>query len=82
MASSSIITNEQLSEELGNRLTLANYKLVIKNNETFVQPKIVGGNEQSNTLAIAEQQEAKGDLKIVNGTASVSVLDCTLFSKY
>ncbi|WP_425378710.1 hypothetical protein [Spiroplasma endosymbiont of Polydrusus pterygomalis] len=74
LASSSIITNEQLAEELGNRLTLANYKLVIKNNETFVQPKIVGGNEQSNTLAIAEQQEAKGDLKIINGTASVSVL--------
>ncbi|WP_374696108.1 hypothetical protein [Spiroplasma endosymbiont of Polydrusus formosus] len=74
LASSSIITNEQLAEELGNRLTLANYKLVIKNDETFVKPKIAGGNEQYNTLAISKQQESKGDLKIVNGTAIVSVL--------
>ncbi|WP_338956356.1 hypothetical protein [Spiroplasma endosymbiont of Polydrusus cervinus] len=74
LASSLMITNEQLAEELGNRHTLENYKLVIKNDKTFVQPKIVGGNEQSNTLAIAEQQEAKGDLEIVNGTASVSIL--------
>lgn len=42
-ASSSQITNDKLASELASRMTLISYKLVVKADSTFVQPKITDG---------------------------------------
>ncbi len=79
-ASSSNATSEDFETMLSSRLNLGSYKLTVKNDETFVQPKIIDNNHLDEKLAkdnvstILQQQNSKKGLDIVNGTASVSIL--------
>ncbi|WP_342256770.1 hypothetical protein [Spiroplasma endosymbiont of Poecilobothrus nobilitatus] len=65
---------------LSSRLNLVSYKLTVKNDATFVQPKIIDNNHsdekivQANMSTILQQQDPKKCLDVVNGTASVSIL--------
>ncbi|WHQ36472.1 lipoprotein [Spiroplasma sp. SV19] len=86
-ASSSQITNDKLASELASRMTMGSYKLVVKNDATFVQPKITDGNAlQAQTLKDFKQQlistTVQGELVVNSGSAVVSLLkkDSELFS--
>jgi len=79
-ASSSNATSEEFTTMLSSRLNLGSYKLTVKNDATFVQPKIIDNNHsddkivQDNMSTILQQQDSKKGLDVVNGTASVSIL--------
>ncbi len=79
-ASSSNATSEEFATMLSSRLNLGSYKLTVKNDATFVQPKIIDNNHsdekiaQANMSTILQQQDSKKGLDVVNGTASVSIL--------
>ncbi|AXF96495.1 hypothetical protein [Spiroplasma phoeniceum] len=79
-ASSSNATSEEFATMLSSHLNLGSYKLAVKNDETFVQPKIIDNNHsdekiaQANMSTILQQQESKKGLDVVNGTAGVSIL--------
>ncbi|RUO86171.1 lipoprotein [Spiroplasma endosymbiont of Megaselia nigra] len=79
-ASSSNATSEEFATMLSSRLNLGSYKLAVKNDATFVQPKIIDNNHsdekiaQANMSTILQQQDSKKGLDVVNGTASVSIL--------
>ncbi|WP_419335179.1 lipoprotein [Spiroplasma endosymbiont of Sarcophaga variegata] len=77
-ASSSEITNDKLASEVASKITLGSYKLVVKADPTFVQPKISDGNalsaatinEFKTQLALTA---AEGKLVVNNGNAIVSL---------
>ncbi|MBH8623023.1 lipoprotein [Spiroplasma sp. hyd1] len=77
-ASSSEITNDKLASELASKITVGSYKLVVKADPTFVQPKISDGNalsaatinEFKTQLALTA---AEGKLVVNNGSAIVSL---------
>ncbi|MFW4371012.1 MAG: lipoprotein [Spiroplasma sp. hy2] len=79
-ASSSNATSEEFATMLSSRLNLGSYKLAVKNDATFVQPKIIDNNHsdekiaQANMSTILQQQDSKKGLDVVNGTASVNIL--------
>lgn len=79
-ASSSNATSEEFVTILSSRLNLGGYKLIVKNDATFVQPKIIDNNHsdekiaQANMSNILQQKDSKEGLYVVNGTASVSIL--------
>lgn len=78
-ASSSEITNDKLSSELASKITLGSYKLVVKADPTFVQPKIYDGNALSAATInefktqLALITAAEGKLVVNNGSAIVSL---------
>ncbi|WP_424525807.1 lipoprotein [Spiroplasma endosymbiont of Glossina fuscipes fuscipes] len=86
-ASSSQITNVKLASELASRMTLGSYKLVVKDDTTFVEPNISDGNTVlAQSIADFKTQLAelsvKGQLVVNNGSAVVSLQkkDSELFS--
>lgn len=77
-ASSSQITNDKLASELASRITLGSYKLVVKADPSFVQPKITDGNDLASSnindfKTQLAQTTGQGKLVVNNGSAIVSL---------